>query len=77
MRLKIIAEAGVNHNGDMKIAKKLISNLNNIETIAIRPQHVSITDDNNYDLDFQFRFLTLCPILAENKNHHERKQYSL
>ena len=27
--------------------------MNNIETIAIRPQHISITDDNNYDLDLE------------------------
>ena len=29
------------------------SDLNNIETIAIRPQHVSITDESNYDLDLE------------------------
>ena len=33
--------------------QKQFSNLNNIETIAVRPQHISITDDNNYDLDLE------------------------
>ena len=33
--------------------QKQFSNFNNIETIAVRPQHISITDDNNYDLDLE------------------------
>ena len=60
---KIITEENINKfqidktnhiiNLESQDLQKQFSNLNNIETIAIRPQHVSITDENNYDLDLE------------------------
>ena len=60
---KIITEENINKfqinktnhiiNLESQNLQNQFSDLNNIETIAIRPQHVSITDENNYDLDLE------------------------
>ena len=43
-RVQIISEIGVNHNGNINIAKKLISNLKNIDLDFVKIQ-TYITDN--------------------------------
>ena len=77
----IIAEAGINHNGDIKLAKKLISTAKDAGADAVKfqthiPEKEMLKDDSTAEYVGELLFDLLKRVELSKKDHVELKNYA-